>query len=63
MHCYFLCDGHLAGVEMLPPGFSEGDAIARATFCPPDARARMTASSFGIADVRSLGILTRTSKR
>jgi hypothetical protein len=30
MLCYFLRDGHLAGVEMLPPGFSDGDAIARA---------------------------------
>jgi hypothetical protein len=30
MRCYFLHDGHLAGVEMLPPGFSDGDAIARA---------------------------------
>jgi hypothetical protein len=30
MRCYFLRDGHLAGVEMLPPGFSDEDAIARA---------------------------------
>jgi hypothetical protein len=30
MLCYFLRDEHIAGVEMLPPGFSDGDAIARA---------------------------------
>ena len=30
MRCYFLNDGHIAGVEMLPPGISEKDAIARA---------------------------------
>jgi hypothetical protein len=32
-------------------------------FCPPNAKARMTASSLGIAGVGSLGILTRTSTR
>ena len=42
MQCYFLRDGRLAGVEMLPPGFSDGDAIARARILsckrkgPPD---------------------------
>ena len=30
MQCYFLRNGHVAGVEMLPLGFSDGDAIARA---------------------------------
>jgi hypothetical protein len=30
MLCYFLRDGHIAGVEMLPPGLSDEDAIARA---------------------------------
>ncbi len=30
MWCYFLHDGHLAGVEVLPPGLSDEDAIARA---------------------------------
>jgi hypothetical protein len=30
MQCYFLGNGHLAGVEMLPPSFSDEDAIARA---------------------------------
>ena len=30
MQCYFLRNGHLAGVEMLPPGFSDEDAIMRA---------------------------------
>ncbi len=30
MQCYFLRNGHLAGVEMLPPGLSDEDAIARA---------------------------------
>jgi hypothetical protein len=30
MQCYFLRDGHLAGVEILPPGLSDEDAIARA---------------------------------
>jgi hypothetical protein len=30
MQCYFLRNGRLAGVEMLPPGFSDRDAIARA---------------------------------
>ena len=30
MRCYFLNDGHIAGVEMLPPGISDKDAIARA---------------------------------
>ena len=30
MQCYFLRNGHLAGVEMLPPGFSDEEAITRA---------------------------------
>ena len=30
MQCYFLREGHLVGVEMLPPGLSDEDAIARA---------------------------------
>jgi hypothetical protein len=30
MWCYFLRDGHLAGVEMLPLGLPDEDAIARA---------------------------------
>src|SRR5271155_1520942 len=30
MPCYFLRDGHIAGVEMLPLGLSDEDAIARA---------------------------------
>ncbi len=30
MRCYFLRDGHIAGVEILPPGLSDEDAIARA---------------------------------
>jgi len=30
MHCYFLRDGHLAGVEILPLGLSDEDAIVRA---------------------------------
>jgi hypothetical protein len=30
MWCYFLRDGHLAGVEMLPLGHSDEAAIARA---------------------------------
>ena len=30
MQCYFVREGHLAGVEMLPPGFSDRDVIARA---------------------------------
>ena len=30
MQCYLLRDGHLAGVEMLPPGLSDGHAVARA---------------------------------
>jgi hypothetical protein len=30
MLCYFLREGHLAGVEMLPPGLSDEDAVARA---------------------------------
>ena len=30
MQCYFLRNGHLAGVEMLPPGLSDEDAITRA---------------------------------
>jgi len=30
MWCYFLHDGHIAGVEVLPPGLSDEDAIARA---------------------------------
>jgi hypothetical protein len=28
--CYFLRDGHIAGVEMLPLGLSDEDAITRA---------------------------------
>jgi hypothetical protein len=32
--CYFLRDGRIAGVEMLPPGLSDEDAITRAhTLC------------------------------
>jgi hypothetical protein len=30
MRCYFLRDEHLAGVEMVPVGSSDEDAIARA---------------------------------
>jgi len=30
MRCYFLFDGDIAGVEMLPLGLSDEDAIARA---------------------------------
>jgi hypothetical protein len=30
MLCYFLRDGHLAGVEMLPLGLSDESAIAKA---------------------------------
>jgi hypothetical protein len=30
MQCYFLRDGHLAGVAMLPLGLADEDAIARA---------------------------------
>ena len=30
MPCYFLRDGHVAGVEMMPFGLSDEDAIARA---------------------------------
>jgi hypothetical protein len=30
MRCYFVRDGHIAGVEVLPPGISVEDAIARA---------------------------------
>ena len=30
MRCYFLHDGHIAGVEMLPLGLSDEEAIARA---------------------------------
>jgi hypothetical protein len=30
MRCYFLNDGHVAGVEILPPGLSDKHAIARA---------------------------------
>ena len=30
MRCYFLNDGHVAGVEVLPPGLSDNGAIARA---------------------------------
>jgi len=30
MLCYFLRDGHIAGVEALPLGLSDEDAIARA---------------------------------
>jgi hypothetical protein len=30
MLCYFLRDGHVAGVEMLPLGLSDEDAITRA---------------------------------
>jgi hypothetical protein len=29
MLCYFLREGHIAGVEILPPGLSDEDAIAR----------------------------------
>ena len=30
MWCYFLHDGQIAGVEVLPPGLSDEDAIDRA---------------------------------
>jgi hypothetical protein len=30
MRCYFLNDGRIVGVEMLPPGLSDKNAIARA---------------------------------
>jgi len=30
MKCYFMRGGNIVGVEMLPPGLSEQDAIARA---------------------------------
>jgi hypothetical protein len=30
MRCYFLCDGHIVGIEILPLGLSDEDAIARA---------------------------------
>ena len=30
MRCFFLNDGHIAGVEVLPPRLSDKDAIARA---------------------------------
>ena len=30
MWCYFLHGGHMAGVEVLPSGLSDEDAIARA---------------------------------
>ena len=30
MWCYFLLHGHIAGVEVLPLGLSDEDAIARA---------------------------------
>ena len=30
MWCYFLHDWHVAGVEVLPPGLSDEDAVARA---------------------------------
>ena len=30
MWCYFLLDGRIAGVEALPSGLSDGDAIAKA---------------------------------
>jgi hypothetical protein len=30
MRCYLLRDGHIAGVEMLPLGLSDEDAVARA---------------------------------
>jgi hypothetical protein len=30
MRCYFIRDGQVAGVEMLPPGLSDRDAIERA---------------------------------
>jgi hypothetical protein len=30
MLCYFLRDGHIAGVEMLPLGLSDEDAVMRA---------------------------------
>jgi hypothetical protein len=30
MRCYFIRNGHIVGVGMLPPGFSDQDAIARA---------------------------------
>ena len=30
MWCYFFHDGHIAGVELMPPGLSDEDAVARA---------------------------------
>ena len=34
MQCYFQREGRLAGVEMLPVGLSDEDAIARALIRP-----------------------------
>ena len=38
MWCYFFHAGHIAGVEVLPPGLSDEDAVARAQILSPDHR-------------------------
>jgi hypothetical protein len=49
MLCYFLRDGQIAGVEMLPLGLSDEDAITRAHTLSSKRKGRSMALRFGIA--------------
>jgi hypothetical protein len=58
MRCYFLRDGHLAGVEMLPLGLSDEDAIAWAHILSSKRKGPLDGLEVGIAAARSSGVLT-----
>jgi hypothetical protein len=49
--CYFLRDGHIAGVRMLPSGLPDEDEIAKAHLLFSERKARFDALRFGIAAV------------
>ena len=59
MRCYFMRDGGIVGVEMLPPELSDQDAIARAHKLSSKRRAGLTTSRCGTGPVWSSGILAR----
>ena len=63
MWCYFFHGGRIAGVEVLPPGLSDEDAVARAQILSQSVRARLMATSCGTAPVWSSGVQTRAQRR
>jgi hypothetical protein len=62
MQCYFLRNGHLAGVEMLPPSFSDEDAIARALILSSKRKGPLDGLEVWDGGPRSSGILIRTPR-